>query len=164
MAQWSGRRRIIGLALIGGLLLSGCASRPAADPEAALLTEAISAPAATEGGLTVTVDGEKWTIGQREEASGSRARVYIWMGNEMMGAFPFENAHTIVVRQADGSENIIRMTGSAVYMEDATCRNHDCVQMGEITMENLETRVMGGFIVCLPQGVMIEVREEGEKE
>ena len=36
----------------------------------------------------------------------------------------------------------------------------DCVEMGEVTRENLELRVMGGFIICLPHKLSVEVRGE----
>ena len=174
------KRRVLGMILIFCLLATGCASHPATQPETTTAAEAIFSPnaeptessSATEkeepeaennpiqpiSGTAVIVDGLEWT-GKTEESNGADGtRVYLWLGGDLMAAFPFEEAHTIVIRQADGSENTVRMTGSAVYMEDATCANHDCIQMGEITMENLEMRVMGGFIVCLPQQVIVEVR------
>lgn len=46
-------------------------------------------------------------------------------------------------------------------MTEADCPNQDCVQMGAVTAENLETRAMGGFIVCLPYRLAVEVREGG---
>jgi hypothetical protein len=30
--------------------------------------------------------------------------------------------------------------------------------MGEVTRDNLEVRVMGGFIICLPHKISVEVR------
>lgn len=156
------KRRISGMILIFCLLMTGCASHPAAQPENATATQEISTPEAepteNSSGTAVIVDGQEWTGKAEESHAEGGTRVYIWLGGDLMADFPFEEAHTIVIRQADGSENTVRMTGSAVYMEDATCKNHDCVQMGEITMENLEMRVMGGFIVCLPQQVTVEVR------
>ena len=162
--------RAIGLGLMICLLTTGCASRTAVGPaatdpaaeSAGAAAEITGAPNAAEnaaagGQTTVTVDGVIQQGLPEEGASGGGARVYIWLGGDLMASFPFEEAHTIVIRQADGSENTVRMTGSAVYMEDATCQNHDCVQMGEVTMENIEMRVMGGFIVCLPQRVTVEV-------
>ena len=44
-------------------------------------------------------------------------------------------------------------------MEHADCDNQDCVQMGAVTRDNLELRVMGGFIICLPHKISVEVRE-----
>ena len=53
----------------------------------------------------------------------------------------------------------VTLTGAAVYMDHANCDNQDCVNMGEVTLDNLELRVMGGFIICLPHKVSVEVRE-----
>ena len=61
--------------------------------------------------------------------------------------------------QDDGSENTVAITEDAVYMEHADCDNQDCVHMGAVTRENLELRVMGGFIICLPHKISVEVRE-----
>lgn len=44
-----------------------------------------------------------------------------------------------------------------VWMESANCTTQDCVHMGEITRENLYIRPMGGFIICLPHGLTVEV-------
>ena len=44
-------------------------------------------------------------------------------------------------------------------MDHANCENQDCVNMGQVTLDNLELRVMGGFVICLPHKVSVEVRE-----
>ena len=56
-----------------------------------------------------------------------------------------------------GEENTVEMTGEEVRMAVSNCKNQDCVQMGEITRENLEERILGGFIICLPHEIVIEV-------
>ena len=43
-------------------------------------------------------------------------------------------------------------------MEEADCHGQDCVKMEPVTRDNLEMRVMGGFIICLPHRVSVEVR------
>ena len=72
---------------------------------------------------------------------------------------PFSEPRTVTVRQPDGAENAVAITGDAVCMAHANCENQDCVNMGQVTLDNLETRVMGGFIICLPHRVSVEVRE-----
>ena len=69
-------------------------------------------------------------------------------------------AHVVRVTQPDGAVNEIANTGSAVSMAEANCHNQDCVRMGEVTRDNYELRVMGGFIVCLPHRLSVEVRGE----
>ena len=73
---------------------------------------------------------------------------------------PFDEPRNVRILQADGSENTVAITGDAVYMAHADCENQDCVRMGAVTRDNLELRVMGGFIVCLPHRISVEVRGE----
>ena len=63
------------------------------------------------------------------------------------------------VSPENGAGLRVYITGDAVYMEHADCDNQDCVHMGAVTRENLELRVMGGFIICLPHKISVEVRE-----
>ena len=72
---------------------------------------------------------------------------------------PFSEPHSVQILQDDGAENTVAITGNAVYMDHADCENQDCVQMGEVTRDNLELRVMGGFIICLPHKISVEVRD-----
>lgn len=57
----------------------------------------------------------------------------------------------------DGTEavNVIHLTPDSVYMEDANCENHDCIQEGEVTLENRNDRVLYNMILCLPNQVML---------
>jgi len=87
-----------------------------------------------------------------------RVGPYVTLDGQPLIEMPFGEVHTLSVVQPDGAENVVKFTGDAVYMERANCENQDCVQMGAVTEDNLEMRVMGGFIVCLPHRVSVEVR------
>ena len=84
--------------------------------------------------------------------------MYIALDGAPLADLPFGEAHTVRIAQAEGYENIVEFTGEAVFMRSANCENQDCVHMGEVTRENLEVRVMGGFIICLPHRISVEVR------
>ena len=105
--------------------------------------------------VEVLLDGAKYAGGATGEGD---LRVYITLDGKALIDLPFDEAHTVAVTQSDGSENVIRLTGDRVIMERANCENKDCVNMGEVTRDNLEMRVMGGFIICLPHKVSVEVR------
>ena len=138
------RRRCLSLLaalLLAALALTGCEAR---EP----------------GGMLLTLDGQPWEGGSLSPQSGDGLRVYVTLDGAPLADLPFGEAHTLVVRQPDGSENAVRLTGEAAYMESANCDNQDCVNMGEVTRDNLELRVMGGFIICLPHRVSVEVRGE----
>lgn len=110
------------------------------------------------GGTQVLLNGVEHDGGSvAPEAEGPR--VYVTLDGAALIDLPFSEAATVVIRQPDGAENSVTLTGAAVYMDHANCDNQDCVNMGEVTLDNLELRVMGGFIICLPHKVSVEVRE-----
>ncbi len=92
-------------------------------------------PQSVSGGseILITVDGREW------------------------GRYPLSQPQTVVVEQADGSRNEIVITGEGAYMHSSTCDNQLCVQMGEVTLENWETRPNQTFIICLPNRVTVEL-------
>jgi len=116
-------------------------------------------PAPGTSGLRVLVDGEMWEDGAVSPANGDDLRVYVTFDGQPLLDLPFGEAHSVQIIQDNGSENTVAITGNAVFMEHADCDNQDCVHMGAVTRENLELRVMGGFIICLPHKISVEVRE-----
>ena len=79
---------------------------------------------------------------------------------------PPEGEYTRTIRQImpDGSEavNVLHLTPEGFWMEDANCKNHDCVVEVMVTLENLEERVLWNMVVCLPHQLVAELvtREE----
>ncbi len=79
---------------------------------------------------------------------------------------PLEGEYTRTVRQVmdDNTEavNVLHLTPEGFWMEDANCRNHDCVGEGMVTLENREERVLWNMVVCLPHQLVAELitREE----
>ena len=132
--------RIMALLLVLCGLLAGCG------------------PSAERGDLRVLVDGKLWEGGSVAPEAGDDLRVYITLDGKPLIDLPFGAAHSVQVVQDSVGENTVEITGEAVYMAHADCENQDCVEMGAVTRENLELRVMGGFIVCLPHRISVEVR------
>lgn len=128
------------LALVSCLLTAGCGARPS-------------------GGARVLLDGVEWD-GSAVSPGAGALRVYITLDGKALIDLPFGEAREVTVRQPDGSENTVVFTGESVYMARANCDNQDCVDMGAVTAQNLELRVMGGFIICLPHRLSVEVRGE----
>lgn len=135
-------RSLAALALLACLGLSGCAAKPAARP------------------AEVWVDGAPWSASKKAADGGDDLRVYVTLDGEALIDLPFGEAHTVRIVQPGGAENTVELTGEAVRMAGANCENQDCVHMGDVTRDNLEVRVMGGFIICLPHKLSVEVRGE----
>ncbi len=78
-----------------------------------------------------------------------------------------EYSKTIRTKLADGSEfvNVLHLTPNGFRMEDANCEGHDCVNQGEVTLENREDRILWNMIICLPHQLSAELitREEAEQ-
>lgn len=133
--------RLCAILMVLALSMSGCRPTPG------------------EGGIRVLVDDEVWQDAAVSPENGVGLRVYITCDGRPLLDLPFDEAHSVRIIQEDGSENTVAITGDAVYMEHADCDNQDCVHMGAVTRDNLELRVMGGFIICLPHKISVEVRE-----
>lgn len=110
-----------------------------------------------EGGIRLLLDGAEITETVTDPEGGDGLRVIVTADGEEKANLPFGTEHTLQVIQ-DNGKNTVRMTKDAVYMEEADCRGQDCVKMEPVTRDNLEMRVMGGFIICLPHRVSVEVR------
>lgn len=62
----------------------------------------------------------------------------------------------------DGCYNIIHVTENSVSMYESNCDNQDCVEQGEVTLENMETRILGNMIICLPNQVSLQLCTRAE--
>lgn len=110
-----------------------------------------------EGGIRLLLDGAEITETVTDPEGGDGLRVIVTADGEEKANLPFGTEHTLQVIQ-DSGRNTVRITKDAVYMEEADCHGQDCVKMEPVTRDNLEMRVMGGFIICLPHRVSVEVR------
>ena len=46
-------------------------------------------------------------------------------------------------------------------MESSTCENQDCVGQGTVNVDTYEQRILGTYIICLPNEVVIEMVPAG---
>ena len=56
-----------------------------------------------------------------------------------------------------GKLNKVHITPETVYMEFSTCENQDCVGQGEVHVDTYKDRILGTYIICLPNNVSIEM-------
>ena len=82
---------------------------------------------------------------------------------------PLEGEYTKTIRQVadDNTEsiNVLHLTPNGFRMEDANCEGHDCINEGEVTLENREERVLWNMVICLPHQLSAELitREEAQQ-
>ena len=138
--------------------------------------ETTKAPEATETPETQDTDPAETAGGQTKEQpfliqitddDPSIAYVLVRMPDPIgLLPLPVEGEYTRTIRQTapDGTEavNVLHLTPNGFRMEDANCEGHDCVNQGEVTLENRETRILWNMIICLPHQLSLELitREE----
>ena len=50
---------------------------------------------------------------------------------------------------------------NGVRMESSSCKNQICVKQGTISLETADELALGRWIICLPNGVSVELSEDG---
>ena len=129
---------------------------PAAEAEETAGPEGNTAPDTDEG------TQEQPFLVQITDSDPSIAYVLVRTQNAIgLLPLPLEGEYTRTIRQtmADGTEavNVLHLTSNGVWMEDSNCEGHDCINEGEVTLENREERVLWNMIICLPHQLSLEL-------
>ena len=87
-----------------------------------------------------------------------KAYLLITVGGVTYSPIPLRQEGNYTIRQSGGEKvNVVHVTTDSVTMASSTCDNQLCVGEGTVTLENKETRILGGYIICLPNGVTLEL-------
>ncbi|MDO4484704.1 MAG: NusG domain II-containing protein [Clostridia bacterium] len=70
---------------------------------------------------------------------------------------PLSQPQTVTIAQDNGEVNVVEVSDHGAVMASSTCKNQQCVHMGEVTVENWEYRPNQAFIICLPNRVSVEL-------
>ncbi|MBQ8136420.1 MAG: NusG domain II-containing protein [Clostridia bacterium] len=94
----------------------------------------------------------------------AEAYVLVTAGGVSYVPIPLLGDREYTLRQGEGVENTIHVTDTGVYMAHATCENQDCVNQGEVTLQNRDFRILGSLIICLPNQVEVALYTFEEME
>lgn len=70
---------------------------------------------------------------------------------------PLTEDGELTLTQPDGESNTIRYTSTSVWMASANCHNQDCVEQGVVSLDTMDSRVLGNMIICLPHRLTLEL-------
>ncbi len=87
------------------------------------------------------------------------AVVNVYLNGELYASASMDEPQTITVTQDNGSENVIVIDETGVRMEYSTCINQICVHQGTLTPNQTDALATGNWIVCLPNGVTVELTQ-----
>ena len=85
------------------------------------------------------------------------AKVTVYVGGTVYARVSASDYQTITVDQGDGKVNVIVIDSRGVRMESSTCKNQICVHHGTIDPNKVDELLLDHWIVCLPNGVSVEV-------
>lgn len=91
------------------------------------------------------------------DENGAQAYLRIQVQDQVWEAIPMTDGGEYVIDQADGKTNVVHTTATGAIMHSSTCDNQSCVDQGEVTLENRDSRVLANMIICLPNEVILEV-------
>ena len=107
---------------------------------------------ALEGGATASPDGQE-----------ARAYLLMTVGGTTYAPLALTAEGDFTIRQeATGAENVVHVTPDSIAMKSANCDNQDCVEQGEVTLENKGERILGNMIICLPNQVTLQLYSRDE--
>lgn len=85
------------------------------------------------------------------------ARVTVYVGDAVYAEVAADDYQTITIDQGDGKVNVVIIGEDGVHMESSTCKNQICVHHSPINPSNADELLLDNWIVCLPNGVSVEV-------
>ena len=87
-----------------------------------------------------------------------RAWLLITVDDKTYAPYPLTKTGDYTINQKKkNAKNVIHVTEDSIQMASSTCDNQLCVTEGVVTLENKASRVLGNYIICLPNGVTLEL-------
>ena len=81
-------------------------------------------------------------------------QVLVTVNGEEYGTYPLHTDATVVISPADGSwHNTLVIGQGRAWVSESDCDNQICVHTPALTEDTV------GLIVCLPHGVVVELKE-----
>lgn len=157
------------LAVAAALLLYGLSMRKAGEktepPEATSITEIGDVEEKTTG---MTDAGYSDQV--REAAKAylkefpAESYLLVTTNNNTYSPIPLNEENAFRLTQADGSENVVHIGKNSFYMESSNCDNQNCVDEGEVTLDNRDSRILFNMVICLPHQLSLELLTPAEAE
>ncbi len=166
---------VLAVALIGGaswLLTRPRTPAPATgpavtSPDGAVTPVVAGESPAPETGLVVTSpDGAVTPIVPGESPAPTKQPVRAWMVvtvDRKSTVYPLTKTGDYTIEQKKKhATNVIHVTPDSITMASSTCDNQLCVSEGTVTLDNKADRILGNYIICLPNSVQLELLNEAE--
>ena len=95
---------------------------------------------------------------ENQEKSDVKAFLLITVAGRPYAVEPLDEERDIEINQPTGERNVIHITPAGFHMAYSTCDNQLCVGQGEVTIDNYTRRILGPYVLCLPNQVQLQLR------
>ena len=85
------------------------------------------------------------------------ATVTVFVGGKQYRQVRADDYQTITIDQGDGKVNVVVIDAAGVRMDSSTCKNQLCVKHAPIDPNNIGEIEFDNWIICMPNGVSVEV-------
>ncbi len=85
------------------------------------------------------------------------AMVTVYVGGVVYQKVRADEYQSITIDQGNGKVNVVVIDENGVKMESSTCKNQICVHHGAIDPDHSDELLLDHWIICLPNGVSVEV-------
>lgn len=96
-------------------------------------------------------------VSQLTNPKSSGAAVTVYVGGEVYKRVLANDYQTITIDQGGGKVNVVVIDETGVRMESSTCKNQLCVHHAPIDPNNIGEIEFDNWIICMPNGVSVEV-------
>ncbi len=96
-------------------------------------------------------------VSQLINPKSSGAAVTVYVGGEVYARVLASDYQTITIDQGNGKVNVVVIDETGVRMESSTCKNQLCVHHAPIDPNNIGEIEFDNWIICMPNGVSVEV-------
>ena len=125
---------------------------PAPAASSAIAPEA--SPAPRQRGETASPAPDQ---GASDSARDGQAYLLISVKGRLYGIEPLDGDRDVEITQETGETNVIHITRGGFHMASSTCDNQLCISQGEVTTENYSWRILGPYVLCLPNQVELQL-------
>lgn len=87
------------------------------------------------------------------------AAVTVYVGGKVYARVSADDYQTITIDQGDGKVNVVVIDETGVRMESSTCENQICAHHAPIDPDKIGEVEFGNWIICMPNGVSVEVTD-----
>ncbi len=100
-----------------------------------------------------TADPAPDTEGKKD----AKAFLFISVKGRLYAIEPLDEERDVTIAQETGETNVIHLTPEGFRMHSSTCDNQLCIGQGEVTVENYTRRILGPYVLCLPNQVELQL-------